>query len=436
MQGDVETLTSPIDRLAAPAAMPGVIVVFAARQPAHAVTLARGKGKLLLGRDPTCSLSIADPEMSRRHTEIESLGGNTWRITDLGTKNGTWVNGVLVRGGSVTHEGEPLVVRTGGSIVLLDDVARYSTATFEKDGPYVISPRLRVAHDLVIHAARRGATLLVEGESGAGKDQIAELYQAHSKNARGPLVSVNCSAIQTHLAESQLFGSKKGAFTGADADRVGYFLEADKGVLFLDEIATLDLAIQAKLLRVLEDRVVRMVGGAERKTTALFVAATNETLRQKVDKGQFRQDLFMRLGQEHVVLPPLRERREEIPWLIARAANGRSVSPAFVEACLLYPWKGENVRGPLLEVGKAAARAGEGSLQLGHLAPHIAVREQEPELEEEQPTQVEPSLTPRNAEKVEALRARIRDGLTIDDAARAVGVSRATAYRWRKEGLL
>src|SRR3990167_3909979 len=122
-----DTLTSPINRRAAPAPMPGVVVVFAARRPSSRTALAR-RGPVTLGRDPGCGVPIADPEMSRRHADVQHLGEQRWRITDHGTKNGTYVNGVAIRGGTVEHEGAPLVIRTGGSLGLLDDISRYATA--------------------------------------------------------------------------------------------------------------------------------------------------------------------------------------------------------------------------------------------------------------------------------------------------------------------
>ncbi|MBI2395087.1 MAG: sigma 54-interacting transcriptional regulator [Deltaproteobacteria bacterium] len=424
------TLTSPLDRRAKASPMAGAVTLLAARKPVTQVTRATGRA-LSLGRDASCSVAIADPEMSRRHADVEHLGDQRWRITDHGTKNGTFVNGLLIRGGAVVHEGEPIVVRTGGSIVLLDDVSRFGVAQLAI-GKYVVGPRLQIVHDVVAQAARKGVHLLAEGETGSGKDQLPELYRVHSRNARGPLVTLNCAAVPRDLAEAELFGVKKGAFTGADADRPGAFVRADQGVLFLDELGTLHLDLQAKLLRVLEDNLVQPIGGVPRKVDTLVVAATNVDLRDAVRRGAFRQDLYMRLAREHVVVPPLRERREEIPHLIARTANAAQPSPEFVEACLLYRWEG-NVRELITVVERAAriaASAKDDVLTVDDLPAWIALREGAPERVEE--IVEESGWRPREGEKFEALLAAYRECGSVEEACEAVGVPRATAYRWLK----
>lgn len=166
--------------------------------------------------------------------------------------------------------------------------------------------------------ANQDVTVLVEGESGSGKEMIAKAIHLQGSRARCPFVAVNCSAIPANLLESELFGYKKGAFTGASADKMGYFERANHGTLFLDEIGDLPLALQAKLLRVLQEREIQHVG--DTKTIPInvrIIAATNQQLVGKVEKGLFREDLYFRLNVVPIFVPPLRERRSDIPLLIS-----------------------------------------------------------------------------------------------------------------------
>ncbi len=158
------------------------------------------------------------------------------------------------------------------------------------------------------------STVLVTGESGTGKELIARAIHHGSPRASGPFIPVNCSAIPTDLAESMLFGHLRGAFTGADRDRPGYFELANGGTLFLDEVGDMSLDIQAKMLRVLEDGHMLPLGSTEEKHVDVrVVAATNVDLEDSIEAGTFRQDLFFRLARFLVRVPPLRERREDIP---------------------------------------------------------------------------------------------------------------------------
>ena len=178
------------------------------------------------------------------------------------------------------------------------------------------SPAFRRVLHAVDSVRESNSTILLTGESGTGKEMVARAIHKHGNRADKPFVAVNCAAIPEGLLESEMFGHRKGAFTGAIADRVGRFMQADKGTLFLDEVGDMPLALQAKILRALQERVIEPVGDPrERKVDVRVIAATNRDLEQMVRDGLFREDLYFRLNVVTINLPPLRERREEIPVL-------------------------------------------------------------------------------------------------------------------------
>jgi two-component system response regulator AtoC len=180
-----------------------------------------------------------------------------------------------------------------------------------------VSPAMRVVDRLIGKVAPTDSTVLITGESGTGKGVAARRIHQQSHRATQPFIPVNCGAIPENLIESEFFGHVKGAFTGADKARKGLFLEADRGTLFLDEIGELPLALQVKLLHVLEAKEIRPVGSEQvRKVDVRIVAATNRDLQAMAAEGRFREDLYFRLSAFHITVPPLRERREDLPALI------------------------------------------------------------------------------------------------------------------------
>ena len=214
------------------------------------------------------------------------------------------------------------------------------------------SPAMREVHKLVGLASPSDATVLVQGETGTGKEEVARALHRHSPRSSRPFVAVNCAAIPAELLESELFGHVKGAFTGAVNQRVGRFNEANKGTLFLDEIGDMTLPMQAKILRVLQDRIVTPVGAtAPVLVDVRIVAATHRDLIGMVRDGKFREDLFYRLNVVCITLPPLRERGADILVLaehflrqLAPAGQGpKCLSPAASQALLAHSWTG-NVR--------------------------------------------------------------------------------------------
>ena len=204
--------------------------------------------------------------------------------------------------------------------------------------------------DLTDRVAPSETTVLVTGESGTGKELVARRIHVRSERSEGPFVALNCAAVPPDLLESELFGHEKGAFTGATRSRKGRFRQASGGTLFLDEVAELPLSLQGKMLRVLQERLVDVVGADQPiPVDARIVAATNRDLRQRVDDGAFRQDLYYRLNVVELVVPPLRERVEDIEPLVrhfaARFARGREivVPPGLIDEMARRPWPG-NVR--------------------------------------------------------------------------------------------
>ena len=223
------------------------------------------------------------------------------------------------------------------------------------------SRSMRDLLDLASRVARHNTTVLITGESGTGKEVLARAIHRMSPRGERNFTAINCAAIPEHLLESELFGHMKGAFTGATSDRAGLFELAHEGTLLLDEIGDLPLDLQAKLLRVLEEDTIRRVGGREpRKVDVRVIAATAKPLEQAVEQGQFRADLFYRLNVVRLHLPPLRERPEDVPALVAHFARmaatklGHPVSltPAALAALTHHPWPG-NVR----ELRNAVERA-------------------------------------------------------------------------------
>jgi transcriptional regulator with GAF, ATPase, and Fis domain len=220
-------------------------------------------------------------------------------------------------------------------------------------------------------------TVLLRGETGSGKEVIARALHDLSRRRHGPFVPVNCAAIPEQLMESMLFGHEKGAFTGAMQARRGHFEEAHGGTILLDEIGDMAIELQAKILRVLQDRVVSPIGGRRQiRVDVRILAATHQDLERMVREGRFREDLYYRLRELEIVLPPLRERREDIPMLAARFAEqageelGFAAAPQFgqeaMAALVVAPWRG-NVRELQHVVKGAALRAGGDTIRVEHL---------------------------------------------------------------------
>jgi DNA-binding NtrC family response regulator len=251
--------------------------------------------------------------------------------------------------------------------------------SFVFEGAFGDNPKLLEALEIAEKAAPTDLPVLIDGESGTGKELMAKVIHSNGARADKPYISVNCGAIPDNLVESELFGHRKGAFTGATHDRKGKFESAHGGTIFLDEIGELPLSGQVKLLRVLESREIQRVGSDEPMAVdARIVAATNKNLRRLCDEGKFREDLFYRLSVIHVTLPPLRARRDEIPLLLeffgdeaAEALKRRplNLAPALREFLLSYAYPG-NIRELRNIVYRMSCLAGD-TAGLEHLPPDI-----------------------------------------------------------------
>ena len=332
--------------------VPGLVLIHTGAGPAL-FGIAVGAG-IELGRGPLGGLVLDDDRMSRQHAKVTVSDGR-WTVHDLHSRNGTFVDGERVAG-KVSGE-MPKTLRVGRSLFLpVADVRPFEGGTVERRLGAVIGPMLRLSWMKIERAAKAGDALLLTGESGVGKEVAACAFHALGPRAQGPFIAVNCAAIPEGLAERLLFGTKKGAYSGAAADADGYVQAADKGTLFLDEVAELDPAVQAKLLRVLEAKEVLALGASRPRTVDVQVCSATRDLRHEVETGRFREDLYFRIGRPEVSLPPLRARREELPWLIAqelgRVAGELSAHVSLVEACALRPWPG-NIRELLGEVRRA-----------------------------------------------------------------------------------
>jgi len=350
-------------------AEPGLIIVFSRGRPtAQVVQLI--DGAVELGRRDGPRGTIDDARVSRRHTRVQRQNGR-WFATDLGSHNGTFVDGACV-----TAPDTPVrtVIRIGDTLVLpsndVGPVRRFGVRSVEG---FVRGAAMAGILAEVERLARAGTTLHIRGETGPGKEGVAQAFHRASTRAARALVPVNCATITESLAERLLFGARRGAFTGA-VDQAGYVQQAHHSTLFLDEIGELDLEVQAKLLRALESREVMPVGASvPDKVDFALCSATSRALRELVDTGEFRPDFYFRVATPAVTLPPLRERPEEIPAIIAQALARRSPALAahvgLVELCLLRPWPG-NVRELLACLGDAAASAGhdDGLVRPQHLA--------------------------------------------------------------------
>ncbi len=242
------------------------------------------------------------------------------------------------------------------------------------------SPSMQQIYNLIAKVADTDSTILIQGESGTGKELVARALHFNSSRQHHPFIAINCSALPENLLESELFGHRKGAFTGAVQDKVGLFEEAESGTIFLDEINSMAQALQTKLLRVLQERQIRRVGDTKSLPINVRVlAATNESLSEKIKTGDFREDLYYRLAVIPIEMPPLRERLEDIPLLVNHflhknavhmSSEPRKIEPEALEIFARYEWPG-NVRELENAVERACALCEEGRIVPEDLPPHV-----------------------------------------------------------------
>jgi DNA-binding NtrC family response regulator len=309
-----------------------------------------------VGADPACTLVLHDRSVSRRHVSI-TVSGARVVVHDLGSRNGTFFGGARIKDGEIPIGA---VLGVGDSAISVQprwyvrEVVPSASRSFgELIGEAVA---MREVFAVLERVAKTQVTVLIEGESGTGKELAARSIHAASPRAGAPYVVFDCTSVPSELAESELFGHKRGAFSGATSDRAGAFQRATGGTLCLDEMGELPLDLQPKLLRALETGEIRAVGDDEtRKVDVRVVAATNRDLRAEVQRGRFRADLLYRLEVVRIRIPPLRQRPEDIPALVAKLLAGKVHGPYTGEnlaKLMAYSWPG-NVR----ELRNVLARA-------------------------------------------------------------------------------
>jgi DNA-binding NtrC family response regulator len=389
------------------------------------------EGSLTIGSDPdTAGLVIDDRYVSGAHCRIFRRGRRII-LSDPGSTNGTYVNGVRVR---------ELDVERGARISLGETTLTLVVPGSRDARPAIEQlvgedPAFRSAIEDARRAARSSASVVIRGESGTGKDLVARVIHEESRRAHGPFVAVNCSAISPELVESELFGHERGAFTGAVDRRAGLFEQAHGGTLFLDEIGDLPLAQQPRLLRVLESRRVRRVGGeGEREIDVRVVGATHKDLVAATRDGAFRADLFHRLCQIQLRVPPLRARPGDIPLLIRAflAEHGvpdDAVQPSTMRILVELDWHG-NVRELRNAVARAVAMASGDRLELPHFLPDLPLGRSVLAA-----SQVSEPQAPYDVEGT--VRAALEKHGTVRAAAKALDIPKSTLHDLaRKHGLL
>jgi transcriptional regulator with PAS, ATPase and Fis domain len=392
------------------------LVVFAKEGPGHVLDLEDG-GEVSFGRTPGATIVIDDPRISRKHATIRRVGGDVL-VRDLGSRNGTKVRTEILRNaeklvtaGDTIHVGPAEIVvaavtRDDARIAARSErppqpeerapesVDRASLAAqepiedvaFAFDSVVVADPVMQKVFRLARRLGQAPTTVLVAGETGTGKEVVAEQIHRWSPRASGPFVRLNCASLAENLLESELFGHEKGAFTGADRRKIGFVEAAIGGTLLLDEIGEMPLALQAKLLRVIETKqVVRLGGTSEVPVDVRFLCATHRNLKQEVSTGTFREDLYYRISTFTLQIPPLRERPAEITLfaeLFASHVAQRMGVPApkialdASESLLKHAWPG-NVRELRNAIEHAVVMAEEGTVRAEHL-PESVLRPSEP----------------------------------------------------------
>jgi transcriptional regulator with GAF, ATPase, and Fis domain len=307
---------------------------------------AKVEGRAVVGSASGVDVVVSDPMVSRLHAELEHRPDGLW-VRDLGSTNGTRVNGVRVESACVP-DGASLLF---GSTTLVVNPGAASTSIelwpIDSFGPLVgKSTVMRALFARLARIAATDSTVLIEGETGTGKDMVAHALHEASPRVGKPMVVVDCAALPENLLEAELFGHAKGAFTGAGPARSGAIESADGSTVLLDEVGELPLSMQPKLLRAIESRTVRRLGETAYRTVDVrFVSATNRDLRRMVNVGAFREDLYFRLAVVPVSVPPLREHAEDIEMLVEHflPAGASELSSETLEELVTRPWLG-NVR--------------------------------------------------------------------------------------------
>lgn len=285
------------------------------------------KKSVKIGKKSDNDIVVAtDKTISRNHAEIQLTGDNQYLIKDLNSTNGTLINGMKVKEAFLSQGDLIQVGETSIEFQTYDEKVQIEPSDKNSFGSLVgRSRKMRQIFGLLERISPSQATVIIEGETGTGKELVAQAIHANSLRKDKPFIVFDCSAVAPNLIESELFGHTKGSFTGAIKDRMGAFEAANGGTIFLDEIGELTIDLQPKLLRALEQREIKRVGSTQAaKIDVRVVCATNRNLKDEVEKGRFREDLYYRLSVVKIQVPPLRERLEDIPLVVEKLlANAR-----------------------------------------------------------------------------------------------------------------
>ncbi len=348
----------------------------ASKGPGAGRALAMSSAQATVGRHPTNDLVLPDPQVSGVHLELRRVGERV-HVRDTGSTNGTWLGPHRIAEVELAP-GAEIVVGSTTLRVELDD--KTSPASVSESGTFGQlvgrSPEMLELFATLERVAPKHLAVLVQGETGTGKEEVARALHARSTRASAPFIVIDATALPEALAESLLFGHERGAFTGADQRRVGYFEAASGGTAFIDEIGELPAALQSKFLRVLErHEVVRVGGNTPVKVDIRVVCATHRDLRNEIDAGRFREDLYYRIAQVRVMVPPLRDRLDDIPLLCQRllaSLTGNRAEPVLIEQAAVdflrtQPWPG-NVRELRNVLARASALAQDGVIRRSDVA--------------------------------------------------------------------
>ncbi len=403
----------------------------------------RSGDRTVIGSQETADLCLTDPAVSRFHCEIVSHG-RSLLVRDLGSTNGTYVDGTRVLEAFVAP-GATLTL--GQTVLQVEPTKRAVELDLWPSPEFGVmvgrSPAMRRAFSLLARAAKSQASVLLSGETGTGKEAAAESIHRESERADGPFIVVDCGAVPANLLESELFGHEKGAFTGAHQQRKGAFEAARGGTIFLDEIGELDGELQPKLLRVLEKREIKRLGSNEYAPVDVrVVAATHRNLRADVNSKRFRPDLYYRLAVIEVTLPPLRDRAEDLPLLLSALLEATGLSaqpeavivrdPSFTAKLLKHSWPG-NVRELRNYVERCVALNEEAALEPLELAAESRRWGALPGVDIKQPLKIVRSRAIAQVEHAYLVAIMAAHEGNVTAAARAAGVDRIHFYRllWR-----
>jgi two-component system, NtrC family, response regulator AtoC len=382
------------------------------------------RGEVLIGRDAECEVALVHERISRRHARLHL--GEDVIVEDLGSTNGIRVAGRKLDKGerAALPVGESLRLGPYTAILLAgapDDATR--SGELPRAAVIVRDPTPDGANELLTRVAKHGVPVLIQGETGTGKEVLARTI--HMLSGRpGEMVAINCAALTGPLLESELFGHEQGAFTGANRAKPGLLEIAGTGTALLDEVGDLPLELQGKLLRALESRQVYRVGGVKPIDLGLrVIAATHKRLTDEVEAGRFRQDLYFRLNGITLEIPPLRDRKSQIPTLAAKflsetarfgTAAAPRLSPRAIAALIAHDWPG-NVRELKLVIDRALLLAPAGEID----ARHILLS----------PARAHPTATPPVDERTRFVELAKQVGGNVSALARELSTSRSQVRR-------